>query len=71
MATSSSATDQDRQPLEAPFLRQPPPIAKELPGCEEPIGPLKDILRPALNQQQVRQRWGLRLYDRKAVSLQR
>src|SRR6267378_3478530 len=41
MATSSSATDQGRQPLDAPFLRQPPPTAEELLRCEEPIGPLK------------------------------
>src|SRR6267378_1565791 len=41
MATSSSATDQGRQPMDAPFLRQPPPTAEELLRCEEPIGPLK------------------------------
>lgn len=41
MATSSSTTDRGKQPLEAPFLRQPPPTAAELLRCEEPIGPLK------------------------------
>src|SRR5438445_10264025 len=41
MATSSSTTDQGRQPLDAPFLRQPPATAEELRRCEEPIGPLK------------------------------
>ena len=41
MATSSSPTDRDKQPLDAPFLRQPPPTAEELRRCEEPIGPLK------------------------------
>lgn len=41
MATSSSTTDRDKQPFDAPFLRQPPPTAAELLRCEEPIGPLK------------------------------
>ena len=41
MATSSSPTDRDEQPFDAPFLRQPPPTAEELRRCEEPIGPLK------------------------------
>jgi hypothetical protein len=41
MATSSSTPDRDKQPFDAPFLRQPPPTAEELQRCEEPIGPLK------------------------------
>jgi hypothetical protein len=41
MATASSATDQGRQPLDAPFLRQPPPTAEELLRCGEPRGLLK------------------------------
>ena len=41
MATSSSTTDRDKQPLDAPFLRQPPPTAEELLRCEEVTGPLK------------------------------
>lgn len=41
MATSSSPTDRDKPPCDAPFLRQPPPTAEELRRCEEPIGPLK------------------------------
>ena len=41
MATSSSTTDRDNQPLDAPFLRQPPPTVEELRRCEDVIGPLK------------------------------
>ena len=57
------------------FLERYDPLKQEMVGILAPDGSCNDTLRPALDKQQVsqmyRQMWVLRLYDRKAVSLQR
>ena len=57
------------------FLERYDPLKQEMVGILAPDGSCNETLRPALDKQQVRQMyrqmWLLRLYDRKAVSLQR
>ena len=57
------------------FLERYDPLKQEMVCILAPDGSCNETLRPALDKQQVgqmyRQMWLLRLYDRKAVSLQR
>jgi pyruvate dehydrogenase E1 component alpha subunit len=57
------------------FLERYNPLKQEMVCILAPDGSCNEALRPALDKQQVRQMyrqmWVLRLYDRKAVSLQR
>ena len=57
------------------FFERYDPLKQEMVGILAPDGSCNETLRPALDEQQVRQlyrqMWLLRLYDRKAVSLQR
>src|SRR5262249_61745015 len=57
------------------FLERYDPLKQEMVCILAPDGSCNEALRPALDKQQVRQlyrqMWLLRLYDRKAVSLQR
>src|SRR4029434_10602139 len=57
------------------FLERYDPLKQEMVCILAPDGSCNETLRPALDKQQVRQMyrqmWVLRLYDRKAFSLQR